>query len=206
MDSFTSQIHYRNKRIGDLDVSKTSGGVKACFSMLDIQSTLEDIGASYFNWIQTCTKDSHPPFDIHNQQIKTPYLDPYPGGYALQSQPDFYYWNDGLQYYWDMRNIRTDGRGCYDVSCTLKNNLTDTSLLFQDKPNVGEASLRSGIPFAPTSVGEVEFKTYLVAVDADFRLIHVFVDFSWGVKKTSEGTKVTLDRCGDNPRDYIDLY
>jgi hypothetical protein len=83
----------------------------------------------------------------HLIYIKTPYLDPYPDGYALQSQPDFYYWNDGLQYYWDMRNIRTDGRGCYDVNCTLKNNLTDTSLLFQDEPNVGGSPRSSEAPF-----------------------------------------------------------
>lgn len=137
----------------------------------------------------------------HLIYIKTPYLDPYPDGYALQSQPDFYYWNDGLQYYWDMRNIRTDGRGCYDVSCTLKNNLTDTSLLFQDEPNVGGSPRSSEAPFAPT---EVEFKTYLVAIDAKFRHIHVFVDFSWGVKRTSDGTKVVLYRCGDNPYNYFD--
>jgi len=183
MDTFTSRVYYKDKRIGDLVVSRTKLGVKAQFNTLDIQATLEDIGASYLNWVQICVKNSSPPLDLYDKPVKIPYIDPYPEGYALD--PKFYYWNDGLGYYWDIRNIATEGNGYYDISRTLKNNLTDTALLFRDESH--------------STAENIEFKTWLVALDADHRLKEVFNGFMWSVKNS----QVTIDICRDTVHDYI---
>lgn len=160
-------------------MTKTTSGVKAVFRTNGIQDVLDDIGATHFNWIQICVKDDHPPLDSGGKAVTVPYIDPYPGGYALESKPGFYYWNDGLCYYWDMKNVITKGIGCYDISCTLHNNITCTELLFQDTPYI-----------KPNS--EIKFKTWLVAVDSDLRLSYVFAGFKWGVKKDANDTVVDL--------------
>lgn len=186
MNSATFPVYYAEKRIGTLTVDKTSIGVKARFDTLDLQTALDDIGACYFNWIQICTKDTHPPLDTNDKTVKIPYLDPYPGGYALQSFPKFYYWNDGLGYYWDMRKIPTTGNGYYDITCTYQYNTTTTSLLFKDEPSLQDN-------------GEIQFKTWLVAADANFNPTDVFVGFGWGVKDMDGVLQVTLSTCNQHP-------
>lgn len=179
MDTFYAKVSFRGKQIGNFTVNKLADGVKAKFHTLDISSTLESINCGYFNWVQVCVKDPRPPIDINGKMVKPPYIDPFPNGYALQDEPKFYYWNDGLGFYWDMRAIATTGTGCYDISNTLGYNCDETTLRFEDHPYTKKGD-------------RLEFHTWLVALSADFKIKEFLVGFSWSVYNNGEKTKTIL--------------
>ena len=102
------KIFYKNRCIGELEISKLEDGMSAKFTTNgNMDDVLKSIGAYKFNWYQICKKDTHPPFDLNGQQVNVPYIDPYPCGFALEKNKNFIYWNDGYPWYWDVSSVKT---------------------------------------------------------------------------------------------------
>ena len=177
MNKVSCQVYYNDEIIGDIIIRNIGNGVYADFDTLyDMNYVLDKMGGYALNWFQMCTHDDNPPYDIEGKQVTVPYIDPYPGGFALEKDKNFMYWNDGKPWYWDVSSIKTfrGFNGSYDITCTLPSNMTDNSLSFEDQPCLKKNSL-------------LKFTTCLVCLDYEEELLHTLFGFSWSIKKDKDG-------------------
>lgn len=171
------QIKYDNELIGDITIRNLGNGVSAIFKTpFGIKHILNKMDGYAFNWFQVCTYDNNPPYDIKGNKVSVPYIDPYPGGFALERDKNYMYWNDGKKWYWDMDSIKTfrGFNGSYDITCTLSANTTNNSLNYEDQPYLKKNS-------------SLEFTTCLVCLDDNDELLHTLFSFSWSIKKNEDG-------------------
>ena len=195
MNTISHQIYYKGDEIGNLVICKKYNGIFAYFKADNMRGILNKIGGYAFNWFQVCTQDNNPPYDMNGHKIDVPYIDPYPGGFALEKDKSYMYWNDRYPWYWDVSTIKTlkEFNGQYDITCALSHNLNGNLLYFEDNPYLKKDS-------------SLHFITWLVCIDSEYRLLHTFIGFSWSVKRDKEGM-MTID-IDDNinmssPNEYL---
>jgi hypothetical protein len=158
-----------NKKKGTLQAWKLSNGVAAEFSPdCKLKSTFR------LNWFQVCIEDSHPPLDIAKRVVSVPYIDPIPGGFALEDAPDYTYYSDNTPWYWDTETINVTTKGEYNPANTLTSNSDGTRLYFIDMPEI-----------KPNS--SIKFKTWLVALNQDNTFKCAIGGFQWGMCKDCDG-------------------
>ena len=135
-----------------------------------------------FNWVQKCIYDDNTPITKDGVKVIVPYIDPIPGGFALEHKPNYIYWSDNTIWYWDTMKIYTNGKkGEYSLQSTLKANTESSILKFIDTPFIKKGC-------------SIKFNTWLVALNNKYELQNGFIGFTWGVEKNENGIiSVDLD-------------
>tara|TARA_Y100000590_G_C15589208_1_gene965356 strand:+ start:225 stop:821 length:597 start_codon:yes stop_codon:yes gene_type:complete len=168
-------VYYNKKRIGIIVIKKMYKGVSAEFKIINHKPLSKILKVHCFNWIQKCIYDDNPPITLCDELTKVPYIDPLPGGFALQKNPNYIYWADHTLWYWDTKDIQTTNKkGMYSLQCTLNANYDGSILKFIDTPLLQKDS-------------SIRFNTWLVGLNRDSSLNVGLIGFAWEVSRDSVG-------------------
>ena len=126
-------VYYNNKRIGIIVIKKLHRGISAEFKIMNHKPLSKVLKVHCFNWVQKCIYDDNTPITKDGVKVIVPYIDPIPGGFALEHKPNYIYWSDNTIWYWDTMKIYTNGKkGEYSLQSTLKANTESSILKFID--------------------------------------------------------------------------
>ena len=164
--------------VGLVSLAFTSGA-KGSYDVTpskDIAWAKDQCGADHFNWRQTIIETNIPFVVEGGGALTPPALDPPPGGMADSPATigDDGQWADMLSYYWDESAPPAANTKSWKNGFLLANNLTNTSLLFEDFPSAGKDNSNNVILDK-----YIKFQTRLVSVSAEGNVNNIMATFYW---------------------------
>jgi uncharacterized protein RhaS with RHS repeats len=139
-----------------------------------IKDTAKKAGGDHFNVYQIITKDPEPPIlKKTGKKLELPYVDPPVGGYGEKGQA----WSDDLPWYYNEGPGFDKGKEPEGYNPALDIEVTKQGT--KDKFQWDDLPLMS----SKVEEGTVSFKTWLVLLDAEGKLVRFEGGFSWDLVK-----------------------
>jgi len=178
--------------VGDIVTNPSGTGIKGDFTSIvggpppTLAAAATACGEDHFNWFQVVTADNHPPNGPGGpgNGLTPPYIDPPIGGYG----PPDTQWADNRPWYWD--EVVPPGPPFppgYKPGLQLSANTFPDHLHFEDFPG------------DPNADAALQFKTWLVSLNADGSLHEFHEGFMWSWTNSQTGGSVTITTVQGQP-------